>query len=409
MSLLHKCICTCTCNTCTCTCLHCKCHTCTCKDSLLLFFSCGSSILNFKINQDANDRKYFVTPKKKFSTVKELLETHKTSPLKSKARAGAKIFLLHPITATEVQGVIDGLKQKQGQDQDQGTPASNAGLPESLPPPWKEFFDKKHQRSYYYNPQTKETVWERPKLAKKMIKANTLDVRSSRPLPTIPDSTGSLNTPRHSLDSNMQRSPKTLNRLSKPDRGLPDLPPKSPSSRRHSDISSTRQPKGISNGIDQQPHPLQTVPKLPPKDPLPALPPKDPSFPSKDVPPLPPKDNSNLPPLPDKIPPKESNPVPALPPKTPTSDVPPLPPKDPSPSTSSFPPLPPKVPSLDVPSDYDHMPSPNTQRATVVAPLPPPITMDVEGRAGGPPPPPAPPIPPQGTCTCIFLILICEF
>lgn len=333
-----------------------------------------------------------MTPKKKFCTVKELLETHKTSPLKSKARAGAKIFLLHPITASEVQTVINTVKQKQSQDH---PPPQSSSLPEPLPSPWKEYFDKNHHRPYFYNPQTRETVWERPKSAKKLLKANTLDSRSSRPLPTIPD--GSLNTPRHSLDSGVSlRSPRTLNRLSKP--GLPDLPPKSPSSRRHSDIASTNrqlQSKGVSTGIEQQPHAM--VPKLPSKDP--------PSVSVKDVPPLPPKDSSTLPPLPQKIPSKDSSslPVPSLPPKNPTTDLPPLPPKDPSPISTSLPPLPPK----DIHNEYEEtviMPSPNTQRATVVEPLPPPISMNIEPPTAssrpvhgeGPPPPPAPPIPPQG-------------
>ena len=396
--------------------------------------SCEKSILNFKIHRDASDGKYFVTPKKKFSTVKELLETHRKVPLKSKARAGAKIFLLHPITRTDIQMALDVIKQKQ---ESQSIPSPLPTSPAPLPPPWKEYFDKNHQRPYYYNPDTRETAWDRPKgdspKQKRNQKSHTIDNRSSRPLPNVPEE--SLSKPRLSLDPGVVTRQGTSPRPSRrghEQRALPDLPSKSPS------VSSRR----------------ETVPQLPPKDvntspahlhrgSVPNLPPKQleqrPSLPTPNLPPLPSKNTSSLPPLPEKLPslpkkdPASPLSVPELPPKDfsssgqngynpSASSLPPLPRKDSSSLSStnptiSLPPLPPKEPSF--PNTGSNPPAastpprsrreyeetiiltPNTKRS-LNAPLPPPITMNSDippppPPIGGPPtPPPAPPIPAEG-------------
>ena len=401
----------------------------------LLSTSCETSILNFKINCEPTTGMYFVTPRKKYQTVRELLETHRTVPLKSKARQGAKIYLLHPITTQEILQALNTIKQNQ--------PLPSPTSPAPLPPPWKEFFDKNHKRPYFYNPDTRQTVWERPKAveskASRLQKASTLDSRNGpRPLPNVPEEPIS-NKPRLSLDSNiggarigMGKSPnRSMDR-----RGLPNLPPKSPSVNKQDatppfgdtpprSVKSERQLPGLPPK-EGSPGPRGSVPKLPPKEisrdtPLPPLPPKD----ATPFPPLPEK----VPSLPNKEPPSplSYNAPPTLPPKdrTLSSSLPPLPPKDLSQTTPtiSLPPLPPKDSSSDAPEGHTHrlprerpteyedtiFPSPNTQRS-MAAPLPPPISLNSIpapppmpemgvstpplGPGGGPPPPP--PIPPEG-------------
>ncbi len=423
---------------------------------ILFLPSCENSILNFKINRDPNDGKYFVTPKKKFSTVKELLEVHQKFPLKSKARAGAKIYLLHPITKTDIQMILEMVKQKQESNQSMLSPPSPR--PEPLPHPWKEYFDKNHQRPYFYNPETKQTLWDRPKgesaQQKRIQKSNTLDNRTSRPLPNVPEESSFIK-PRHSLDTEALTRQGTSPRVDKRQRALPQLPPKSPSTpRRECSLDSgTKSPSTPRRDISLDSG--MQVPQLPPKDPnnfspthhrgsLPDLPPKHvdhrPSLPlpSKDanLPPLPSKGTTNVPKLPEKVPslPKKDPISPLNVPELPSKDIsgkngyksqassnaflPPLPRKDSSPlslpnPTISLPPLPPKDPS----SPSDNIPNsslpprsrreyeetiiltPNTRRA-VHNPLPPPINISsdipppppVPSQGGPPPPPPAPPI-----------------
>ena len=410
----------------------------------MLFFSCQSSILNFKINRDNDDGYYFVTPKKKYRTVKELLEAHRTVPLRSKARSGAKIFLLHPITSEAVKDVLDFVKQNEDLQKSASTTATPA-TPPPLPPPWKEYFDKNHQRPYYYNPQTKQTVWERPKAeshpAKSPQKFHTMSVRGGR-LPNVPEE-GTGFKPRHSFDfgssSKPAISPNFSNRKgSDPStsRPLPELPPKNPATSDHNFSNSPSLPS-------KEDSPRRLVPKLPPKEPEKVNQWQTPPSPKggSNLPPLPPKEPANVPPLPDKVPPlPKKDPLPALPPKEPISvsqngvnapslsnkSLPPLPPKDPSSSSvgnpaRSLPPLPPKElpsqngqksspPLKNRPTEYEEtIPgitplTPNTSKK-INTPLPPPLPSFPEvtppspppvGSGGPPPPPPAPPIPLEG-------------
>lgn len=401
--------------------------------------------MNFKINTDATDGKFFITPKKKFSSIQELLDHHRTFPLRSKARTGAKIFLVRPITITDIQRLLSQIN--------------------ALPPPWQEFFDDHHKRPYYYNTQTGESIWERPKpstsapnpppISKSQTMGPKIGNKSSvtnRPLPSIPQSEATVTSnPRFSVDSGTSctgRGP-TARKSSEPmlqrplpglpqkntglssrplpqlpgkgephlpnARGLPDLPSKD------KPIPSPNFPKKGSLRLEQRdfsaPPPLPSKQPSPTPDshnfplsttpnPLPPLPSKQPSpKPDRyDIPlPLPNQPqqllSKNLPPLPSKI---ENNSIPPLPPKNdippPTSNnFPPLPPKDQNP----IPPLPPKEPTANghasqTPEGLRKKNRPVEYMDTVikVAPPTPPLPAKeippppVISTGGGPPPPP---------------------
>ena len=53
-------------------------------------------MLNFKI-VDSGGLEYYISPRRKFPSVQALLETYKTTPIKGKKNANAKVYLLHPI------------------------------------------------------------------------------------------------------------------------------------------------------------------------------------------------------------------------------------------------------------------------------------------------------------------------
>ena len=360
--------------------------------------SCQGSTLNFKINRDQSDGQYFVTPRRRYYTVKELLETHRKVPLKSKTKPGAKIYLVNPIPATAI-------------------PPATAQASNTLPPPWQEFFDTNYGRSYYHNPATGQTVWERPKADPPPQDMRGHRVRSmNRPLPVpnagggggggggmVPPSSPRLDGKR---SATMASRPLPLLPKNRSEMGgaLPQLPPKEKSPGPN---TSQRQSFPPPATRDSRPPPLPSksdhpslgpVPRLPPKDvdrPLPSLPPKNdtkgrapPPLPSKDapVPPLPAKDFPPLPPKDDRPPHREPQmnshgPIPPPPQlsrhrqqrsldnEVPVPPVPPLPSKDP-------PAPPPPPPIISAPT-----PSPGV-------PPPPPLPT-----VGGPPPPP--PLPPS--------------
>ena len=261
-------------------------------------------MLNFKINVDPQDHRYYVSPKRKFHTVAELVAAHKTFPLRSKQRAGAKIFLLHPIAPI---------------------------LP--LPPPWEEFFDARYNRSYYFNRQTQVTTWDRPKpdtVHRQSLPvssaAKTSSLLNQRNTPVGRPKSASITS-----ESSLKIST-TANVRSKTPGGsrrgpLPELPAKNPPSKRElpalpmkeevvpSHTSSrvpAKEPSSLSNisrTFSHHPNPVsepKAIPPLPPKvtetKSLPRLPPKEPALPQ-----LPPKTNDRqLPALPNKEPPLEN-------------------------------------------------------------------------------------------------------
>jgi hypothetical protein len=371
---------------------------------------CDGSVLNFKINTDPSTGLFFVTQKKKCSSIRELLEAHRTTALRSKARPGSKVYLVYPITVQDAQRIL----------------LRGPTIKPELPPPWQEFFNEQHKRPYYYNSQTGESVWERPKIP---------ESPSRRPLPPQPNG-------RHpTMDQRRASEPKKKNV-----RELPSLPEKnSPAVKGRSSTlqpspNTSRQSPRVQSKATPSAQP--TLPPLPQKDSsLPPLPPKfdrppapipsgasnvdqeysippEVDIPSRrDIPPrgfgnIPPKGSSNIspmgsgnvPPLPTKeeaikqfpnLPPKDlrSSPTtnkrrpneytetvimkttPPLPSKIlPGNDMPPLPLKVPSNSDPSpAPPLPSKVPSNSDPSPNPPLPSKIPENGTPLPPPPPPI------------------------------------
>lgn len=367
--------------------------------------SCQNSILNFKINTDP-DGKVFITPKKKFSNIQELLEGHKTTPLRSKARPGAKVYLLSPITVEAVQQLL-------------------------LPPPWQQFFDENYKRHYYYNMQTGQSSWERPKAAPgppaqpaaparpgSGNKSMTMGARlSNRPLPSVPQAeTGPPTSPRKSLDAG---------RPSKGVVGSPNVPranEQHPGMQRDKTRSQSEDfpnmpplpSKGVSPAVGRRDQPALPpkghTPSLPPKNDFPPLPVKNetvlpvphsaPPLPLKnnEFPPLPSKNDSS-PPLPSKAPPlpmKDHTPssLPPLPSKSDPS-LPQLPDKEVKATPPPPPPLPDKDPLPSLPPKEDNgfiqgKKKPVEYMDAVITQTPP--SPPPPGGGGAPPPPPLPPI-----------------
>ena len=85
-----------------------------------------------------DDGHYYLSSdaERKFHTIKELVEAYVDSPFQAKIRTTANVYLKHPI-------------QK----------------PKSLYRPdqvWKEFYDVKEKRSFYYNCITGVSTWDKP-------------------------------------------------------------------------------------------------------------------------------------------------------------------------------------------------------------------------------------------------------
>ena len=334
-------------------------------------------------------------------------------PLKSKAKPGAKIYLTNPIPSSNNSLL---------------SPVSNA-----LPAPWVEFFDENYKRTYFHNPLTKQTVWDRPKgppqpgeprprphsvstIPDPMTQRRGASVsprlggRRDRPLPELPPkdtspsrgpppmlphkepSPGPAATmprqfPRNDAPSLPSREPSSQSRTrplpnlpprNDPRGGMPPLPAKDPPLPTRDNMPSRSLP-----GRGMPPLPAKDMPPLPTRDrEMPPVPTRDremPPLPAKDIPRLPVKD---IPPLPAKdmppLPPKDDKPIPFLPPKEPTNNF--APPsfgrhQMESNEPAGMPPLPSKGPPA---------PPPPPIIMTEAAPPPPPA-------GGGPPPPPPPP------------------
>lgn len=388
--------------------------------------------MNFKINTNS-EGKVFITPKSVFSNIQDLLEGHKTTPLRSKARPGAKVFLLTPITSAAVQQVL-------------------------LPPHWQEFYDENYKRSYYYNSQTGQSSWERPKvpapptsttptkptptISSSINRSQTMGPRASnRPLPSLPqEDVAPPTSPRRSLDvgirarscpspNNQRKTSESFNgrankspgireisrRLSRED--VPMLPPKD-NSRRFS--PAPNKPSPALERHEMAPPPLpsklpspvperhvnrqQTPPTLPSKNHAPILPAKieytpPPPLPSKnDQPPLPLKSDTPLiPHLPSKTPLSMGGTTPPpLPSKNDCSygnEVPPLPLK--SDTLLPPPPLPQKEESHSIPSPGGKRRQRPVEYVDTIITLPSP---SLPAKGGPPIPPPPPPLPPASKC-----------
>ena len=361
--------------------------------------SCQGTTLNFKINCDKADGQFYVTPRRKYSSVRELIQTHRNVPLKSKAKPGAKIFLTNPIPPSNSLP----------------SPSSPAA-PNTLPAPWVEYFDETYRRTYYHNPLTRQTVWDRPK-------APLPQPTEQRPRP-------------HSMstmpDPNQRRGAPASPRLGgrRGDRPLPELPPKdlSPSRGLPPSLPPKEPSPGPAATMPRQ-FPRHDVPPLPSRNepsshsrnrPLPTLPPKNEPMSRGSIPPLPAKDGA-FPPLPVR-----DRDMPGRDPgrgmsHLPNRDFPPLPSKDVSPlPTKDMPPLPPKddrplpfLPPKEPANNFASPPPPpvvlgrqrhqmESEPAAVPplpskgppAPPPPPPIITAEAApptGGGPPPPPPPP------------------
>lgn len=61
----------------------------------------GGKVLNFKIVDNVGVE-FYISPRWKFPSVSALLEAYKTTPIKSKRSASARVFLLHPIPVDPV-------------------------------------------------------------------------------------------------------------------------------------------------------------------------------------------------------------------------------------------------------------------------------------------------------------------
>ena len=64
--------------------------------------------MNFKINSEGNQ--FYIAPKKRFDSVRALLDYYRTSPIRSKKYGNSKILLLSPIPVDKKQE--DMFKQK---------------------------------------------------------------------------------------------------------------------------------------------------------------------------------------------------------------------------------------------------------------------------------------------------------
>lgn len=289
---------------------------------------------------------------------------------------------------------------------------SRTNLIEALPEPWQEHYDEQYKRCYYYNPQTKQSSWERPQaqpptaaipkptpqsLARSPRIPGKENIRG-RPLPALP---GSVDTTSGSDSANKARrmsdvSGSVTSRQRRAQQPLPAIPDKEDSSK----LSQRRKTENKRSVVRNNPE-IKEVPQIPSKDvsqppgrgrgALPSLPPKEGDL-SNYIGPIPTnKSHSKSPnlgrqpvPIPGKLqaqekettnrfrksfvptlPPKEPSTIPSLPPKEPEkkNPIPSLPPKEPE-KKSFIPSLPPKEQEKALP------PMPQRQTNGNIPPLP---------------------------------------
>lgn len=321
----------------------------TSQGQLSLTVSYNGTTSSYKINCDNNQ--YYINTKKRFDSVKQLLEFYRNAPIKSKQRE-EEIYLLYPIP-------VDMELELQFEKQAESKKATKVDRDEeALPEPWKQYYSQEHRRYYYYNPLTEATVWERPRVSsKEERKCMTLPPRRStkiRPLPEVPPSTAAVTldsdvpssstfaTKRSSRESTSEQE--QGKKVSMKDRALPSIPPR--------ETTRPQLPLPKEDSAPQQP----TQPNFRERR----------SSPAKDGPragpasaPVPSREEGSarsLPPLPEKED-AEQKPLPPLPARSGESAGPKLPPSLPTKEDSgkkALPSLPPKNEEVPPPSIVRH-------------------------------------------------------
>ncbi|XP_064400015.1 uncharacterized protein LOC135346353 isoform X2 [Halichondria panicea] len=388
---------------------------------LTLAVSHTDQVLNFKINCEKGQ--YFISPKKRFKSVQELITFYHSHGIRSKKAGNSHILLVHPIP-------VDPAMEKHYQEiREQKVAARQAEPPAStaLLPGWSEHWHNGYNKTYYYNGETGQSLWEKPLAPPTqqspppvLEKGSSRSSMRDRPLPIVPGGVGGVRrvNGEGSEDSNtIGRRSSLAKKYSRKQMPIPSTP----------SGSQTLPHRKKSSGISDR-----ELPPLPPKEETPP--------PKRTMPPLPPKESSDVrgessapgiasrPPMPipgsrssqdlqqksiPALPRKEDTrggmrspkPIPPLPPsKTVVQNGhPPLPPK----ADQPMPPLPPKAdeplpvhlqppqqrPKRKKVIEYEDIvplrqPSPKAPPKKVPPPLP---EKDLEAATSGPPPPPPPP------------------
>ena len=78
---------------------------------LVISITAQKQILNLRVLRDTSNGMYYAASNRKFSTLKELLEFHRVVPLISHELGGKKMYLLHPVTATEIHKALKQQKK----------------------------------------------------------------------------------------------------------------------------------------------------------------------------------------------------------------------------------------------------------------------------------------------------------
>lgn len=276
-----------------------------------------------------------------------------------------------------------------------------------LPPGWAEHWHLQYKRYYYYNEQTGQSVWERPKAPPPTKTPPPLPLpnrgrrMSSRPLPSVPMAVNTENMNYEPIDAptNIVRRESSKKRgRGRPQQPLPAIPGQG-EVKQNGYHSSTLPSRRSSSSSDRD------LPPLPPKEDTPVF--------KRNLPPLPPKEDAPV--IRRDHPLKEQTNPPGVPTRGGSSapgnvNRPPIPiPESPSRGESSqdkvqrsLPPLPPKEDTPERRSSVKprpktpHKPTPSLQNG--VPPLPPkedskplpPLPPKADESTG--PPPPQPPL-----------------
>ncbi|KAL5515555.1 hypothetical protein EMCRGX_G000736 [Ephydatia muelleri] len=229
---------------------------------------------NFKINWEAGQ--YYINAKKRFDTMKQLLEFYRSSPIKSKQK-DAEVYLVKPIPVDKELEL-----QFEKEAEAKKVTKSVEVTEEPLPEPWHQYYSEEHRRYYYHNPHTDATVWERPRVspAEEGRNCRTLPTkRRARPLPQVPDSCEAPPTA-SSTDQSLSKEDKQAirSRATMRERSLPSTPHKE-DTRPQAPLPGTapRESRGLLPLPSSKDGP-SAPPSLPTKGegrPLPSLPPKE--------------------------------------------------------------------------------------------------------------------------------------